>query len=79
MAAGRPVLASAVGGLPEVVGAESVLPAREVGGWADAMSALWSDSALRQARAVSALARARQLFGGDHFYSGLMDVYRGTG
>jgi hypothetical protein len=41
------------------------------------MSALWNDSALRQARAGAALARARELFGEKRFYSGLMDVYAG--
>jgi glycosyltransferase involved in cell wall biosynthesis len=75
MAAGVPVLASAMGGLPEVVGPESVLPARDVGRWAEAMSALWNDSALRRERAVAALDRARERFGEDRFYSGLMDVY----
>ena len=79
MAAGLPVLASARGGLPEVVGPESVLPAGDAGLWAEAMSALWHDSALRQVRAAAALARARELFGEERFYSGLMDAYAGTG
>jgi len=39
------------------------------------MSALWRDPAAREARAAAALARARQLFGEERFYSGLMDVY----
>jgi glycosyltransferase involved in cell wall biosynthesis len=79
MAAGMPVLASAVGGMAEVVGADSVLPARDVEGWSKAMSGLWNDSALRDSRAAAALSRARQLFGEDRFYSGLMDVYNGRG
>jgi glycosyltransferase involved in cell wall biosynthesis len=79
MAAGIPVLASSVGGMAEVVGADSVLPARDVERWAQAMSALWKDSAGRQAEAAAALARARLLFGEDRFYSGLMDVYEGKG
>jgi glycosyltransferase involved in cell wall biosynthesis len=79
MAAGMPVLGSAVGGVAEVVGADSVLPARDVDAWAKAMSALWNDSTLRAARAAAALARARQLFGEDRFYSGLMDVYDDKG
>ena len=37
MAAGVPVLASRRGGLPEMVGAEHVLPDRDLGAWADAM------------------------------------------
>jgi glycosyltransferase involved in cell wall biosynthesis len=79
MAAGVPALASAVGGLPELVGGESVLPPGDVERWAEAMAELWSDSALRRARAAAALARARELFGEDRFYSGLMDAYDGTG
>ena len=79
MAAGLPVLASARGGLPEVVGLDSVLPAGEVSGWAAAMAELWNDAELRAERAAAALARARELFGEERFYSGLMDVYGGTG
>jgi glycosyltransferase involved in cell wall biosynthesis len=79
MAAGLPVLASAVGGLPEVVGEESVLPARDVDRWANAMAALWNDPGHRHARAGAALGRARELFGEERFYSGLMDAYAVTG
>jgi hypothetical protein len=43
------------------------------------MGELWNDPALRAARAGSALFRARELFGEERFYSGLMDVYAGTG
>jgi glycosyltransferase involved in cell wall biosynthesis len=77
MAAGVPVLASAVGALPEMVGADSVVPAGDAARWSDAMSALWNDPVLRRGRAVAALARARERFGEDRFYSGLMDVYAG--
>jgi glycosyltransferase involved in cell wall biosynthesis len=79
MAAGLPVLASAVGGLPEVVGQDAVLPARDVARWAGAMAALWNEADQRRARAAAALARARDLFGEERFYSGLMDAYAGTG
>ena len=50
MAAGLPVLASERGGLPEMVGEESVLPDRDVDGWAAAMRALWDDDAERTRR-----------------------------
>jgi glycosyltransferase involved in cell wall biosynthesis len=77
MASGVPVLASAVGGLPELVEAESVVPSGDVGRWAEAIGELWSDGALRQRRAETALARARKQFGEERFYSGLMHVYGG--
>ncbi len=79
MAAGIPVLGSAVGGIPEVVGAESVLPPGDVVRWAEAMAVLWRDGAVRAERASGALERARALFGEERFYSGLMEVYAGRG
>jgi glycosyltransferase involved in cell wall biosynthesis len=79
MAAGVPVLASSRGGLPELVGAEHVLPDRDIDAWAHAMRALWSDAQRRRARAVEALARARDLFGPDRFYAALMDAYAAAG
>ena len=77
MAAGLPVLASERGGLPEMVGERDVLAAGEPRRWALAMRALWDDDAERARRGAAALARARELFGEDRFYSGLMDVYEG--
>jgi glycosyltransferase involved in cell wall biosynthesis len=75
MAAGLPVLASAVGGLPEMVGAEHVLPAGSAEAWAAAMHALWTDPGRRLEAGGAARARALELFGEERFYSGLMDVY----
>jgi glycosyltransferase involved in cell wall biosynthesis len=79
MAAGLPVIAAERGGLPEMVGEENVLPVRDVAAWAAAMSALWNDEAERTRRGAHALARARELFGEERFYSALMDVYEGRG
>jgi glycosyltransferase involved in cell wall biosynthesis len=75
MAAGLPVLASAVGGLPEMVGAEHVLPAGSAEAWAAGMQALWNDPGRRREAGAAARARALELFGEERFYSGLMDVY----
>ncbi len=77
MAAGLPVLASDRGGLPEMVGEDAALPDRDVDRWAAAMRTLWEDAAERNRRAAQALARARDLFGAERFYSALMDVYEG--
>ena len=79
MAAGLPVLASARGGLPEMVGPEHVLGDRDAGGWAAAMHDLWEDEDLRRRRGADALDRARELFTEERFYSALMDVYEDRG
>ena len=75
MAAGLPVLASDVGGLPELVGEQATLPARSPSHWAEAMQQLWADADERRRQGQAALDRARELFGPERFYSGLMDVY----
>ena len=61
-----------------MVGEEAVLPDRDVDRWAAAMRVLWDDHAERTPpRATQSLARARELFGEERFYSALMDVYEG--
>jgi glycosyltransferase involved in cell wall biosynthesis len=75
MGAGLPVLAADVGGLPELVGTDVTLPPRAVEVWATAMTELSQDREARRERGEAALARARDLFGPDRFYSGLSDVY----
>jgi glycosyltransferase involved in cell wall biosynthesis len=76
MAAGLPVLASRVGGLPEIVGEEETLPPRRVDAWASAMGELWSDARKRERKGKAALERARKQFGAEHFYTRLSAVYR---
>jgi glycosyltransferase involved in cell wall biosynthesis len=76
MASGLPVLASGVGGLPEMVGEQETLPPRRVDAWASAMDELWSDRRRRERKGKAALERARKLFGADHFYTRLAAVYR---
>jgi glycosyltransferase involved in cell wall biosynthesis len=75
MATGLPVLVSSVGGLPEMAGEVSALPPRDVDRWGAAMHELWSNDELRQARGERALSRARELFGAERFYSGLVKIY----
>jgi glycosyltransferase involved in cell wall biosynthesis len=75
LAAGVPVLASDRGGLPEIVGADAVLPAEAPAEWAAALAQLWADPALRRSRGERALSRARERFGEDRFYEGLMQAY----
>lgn len=75
LAAGVPVIASDLGGLPELVGPEAALPPDDPGAWTAAVTELWSDPAQRLARGRSGLMRARQSFSEDRFYDTLMGVY----
>jgi glycosyltransferase involved in cell wall biosynthesis len=78
MAAGRPVLASDAGGLPEIVGGETLAP-RAVDDWAEAMRELWRDPSSRATRGAAALERARDLYGPERAYDGLMRIYGHAG
>jgi glycosyltransferase involved in cell wall biosynthesis len=78
MADGLPVLGSARGGIPELVGADAALPVDDPSAWVRALRALWSDPAARAAAGAAALARARARHSADAWYKGLMDVYGGN-
>jgi glycosyltransferase involved in cell wall biosynthesis len=75
MADGIPVLASDRGGLPELIGTQSVLPADHLAAWTEALGALWRDPELRRARGEQALARVRERFNKDRYLAGLLAVY----
>lgn len=75
LADGVPVLASALGGLPEVVGPEAALPPGDADAWTGALAALWADPAERARRGEAGLARARERFGPDAQYAALRGVY----
>jgi glycosyltransferase involved in cell wall biosynthesis len=77
LAAGLPVLAARVGGLPEMVGGDATLPARDIPAWSKALGDLWRDRVRLGQLGESALARARELFSADRFYAGLMKLYGG--
>jgi glycosyltransferase involved in cell wall biosynthesis len=78
LAAGVPVLASDRGGLPELVGREAALPARDSPAWSAALSALWGSPQLREERGAEALARARRQFGETEYYDRLTRLYDGV-
>ena len=69
------MLASDLGGLPELVGGEAALPANDVQRWSDALRELWSDPAARRARGSDVLERARAQLSEDRYYAGLISVY----
>ena len=75
MAAGVPVLASDRGGLPELVGEESVVAAGDETLWGARLAKLWQSSRLRAERGAQALERARERFGENHYYEKLMGLY----
>jgi glycosyltransferase involved in cell wall biosynthesis len=75
LADGLPVLASARGGLPELVGADATLPPGDTAAWSGALAALWADPARRAAAGAEALARARARHSPDAWYAGLLAIY----
>jgi glycosyltransferase involved in cell wall biosynthesis len=75
MAAGLPVLGSALGGVPELVGTGATLPPGDTRAWAEALAGLWSDAPARQRRGEENLASARARFGEDRYLEGLLDAY----
>jgi len=78
LADGVPVLASARGGLPELVGDDAVLPAGDADAWATAVRALWSDPERRAAAGAAAIARVRARHAPDAYYEALVRVYAGA-
>ena len=67
MAAGVPVIASALGGLPELVGAERCVPPGDPAALAARMSALWGSPELRRAEGDELIARARAGHGEERY------------
>ena len=60
LADGLPVLGSARGGIPELVGEEAALPPDDPAAWRAALSALWSDPPRARRRRRCRARRARR-------------------
>jgi len=78
MAAGRPVVATAVGGVPEVVsdGESGILvTAGDMFGFAEALIRLLHDDATRQSMGTTAARRARETFAIDRMRAATQAVY----
>jgi glycosyltransferase involved in cell wall biosynthesis len=70
LAAGVPVLAANIGGLPELVG-EPVA----AGEWPARLERLWADPELRRTLGEEALTRARDRHGPEAYHNRLMELY----
>jgi glycosyltransferase involved in cell wall biosynthesis len=76
MAAGVPVVATPMGGLPELVGAGSCVPLNDVDALAERLRALWDEPERRRAEGDALLARARERHSEERFTRALLDLYR---
>jgi len=76
LAAGVPVLASDRGGLAEVVGPDSTVPAEDPRAWARALGELWSDPEARRTRGEAGLQRVRERFTENRYYNDLLALYK---
>jgi glycosyltransferase involved in cell wall biosynthesis len=75
MAAGVPVVASSLGGLPELIGAARCVPPNDAAALAVRMTALWEDPELRRTEGDQLIARARERHGEDEYARRLLDLY----
>lgn len=78
MAAGLPVVASAVGGVPELVDGETgaLVPPADPGALAAALARLAAEPQLRERLGAAGRRRAEAEFGLAEFHRGHLDVYR---
>ncbi len=75
MAAGLPVLASRLGGLPELIGPERCLPANAPEPLARRLRELWDDPERRRAEGEALLTRARERHSQEGWTAGLLALY----
>jgi glycosyltransferase involved in cell wall biosynthesis len=76
MAAGVPVLGAAVGGVPELVGAERVLPRGDTPALTERLRELWADPEQRRAEGDALIARVRRHHSEELFMERLLALYR---
>ena len=79
MASGLPVLASRIGGLPEIVGAKQTVTPGDVGHWADAIKRMWTSPGSRHKLGKENLQVARARFNEPKFAADLLELYSKLG
>jgi len=75
MANGVPVVATAMGGLPELVGPQRCVALADPGAFAARLAALWADRRSRQTEGEELLARARERHGEQRYVRELLEIY----
>jgi len=75
MAAGVPVIASALGGLRELLGTRRCVPAGDAAALAGRMTALWESPGLRRSEGDELIAKARAGHGEQRYVSRLLEIY----
>ena len=75
MAQGVPVVATAMGGLPELLGDRATVPRGDLDALAARMRSLWRDPAARAAEGDALIARARERHSLERHLRGLLAVY----
>ncbi|MDQ3644489.1 MAG: glycosyltransferase family 4 protein, partial [Actinomycetota bacterium] len=76
MAQGVPVVATAMGGLPEMIGADSCVPLHAKDAFAARLAALWTDPRRREAEGEELIARALANHSEERFTRDLLRLYR---
>lgn len=75
MARGVPVVATSLGGLPELVGAERCFALDDADGFTARLAALWADPRLRETEGGELLERARERHGEQRYVRELLGLY----
>ena len=79
MAAGVPVVAMGLGGLPELLGEGRCVTPGDTNAFAGRLAKLWADPGLREAEGGQLLARARERHGEERYIAALLDLYGRVG
>lgn len=75
MAAGVPVVGTALGGVPELVGLENCVPPNDAQALAARISSLWTDGEVRRSQGELLLAKAREQLGAQRYRRDLLRLY----
>ncbi len=75
MAAGVPVVATAMGGLPELLGDDRCVPVGDVPAFAARVAGLWADPAARAAEGDALLARVHERHSRERYTADLLALY----